>query len=370
MAAYRSRCNPQTKGSPMQHRTLGNSGTVVSSMALGTMDFGTMTPVEDAFAVIDAFLDAGGNFLDTANVYGGGKSEETLGKWFASRPADVTENVVIATKARSPQGPGVNDQGNSRRHLDRQLNQSLRRLGRDNVDLYQLHAWDPITPVEETFGFLADAVSAGKIHQVGLSNFTGWQLQLMVSTAKQMGVPVPATLQQQYSLLSRESESDVFGGAEYNRVGILAWSPLADGFLTGKYSRDRNPTSGSRAASDNPVYEFTAGYRAADPKTWEVVDAVVAAAGELGTSPARVALSWVHDRPGMVAPIVGARNVEQLQDNVAAADLHLDDAIRTRLDEVSAPTVGQYPYGPFGTAQRARLVEGGVPLMDMIQATK
>ena len=235
------------------------------------------------------------------------------------------------------------------------------------MDLYQLHAWDAITPVEETFGFLADAVNAGKIHQVGLSNFTGWQLQLMVATAKQMGVPVPATLQQQYSLLSRDSESDVFVGAAYNRVGILAWSPLADGFLTGKYSRHSNPTSGSRAASDNPAYEFTAGYRAADPKTW---DAVVAAADELGTSRARVAVSWVHDRTGMVAPIIGARNVNQLQDDIAAADLHLDDTFQDRLDKVSASTVGQYPCGPFETAQRVRHVEGGVPLMDMTQAAK
>jgi len=354
----------------MQHRTLGRSGTVVSSMALGTMDFGTMTPEADAFAVLDAYVDAGGNFIDTANVYGGGKSEETLGKWFAARPAEVTDTIVIATKARSPLGPGINDQGNSRRHLDRQLNQSLRRLGRDNVDLYQLHAWDPITPVEETFSFLRDAISAGKIHQVGISNFTGWQLQLVVSTAKAMGVDVPVTIQQQYSLLSRESESDVFGGAAYNGLGILAWSPLADGFLTGKYRRDSNPSSGTRASSDNPVYEYTASYRAADPQTWDVVDALVAAADETGQSPARVALSWLHDRPGMTAPIIGARNTEQLHDNLAAADLHLDAAIRDRLDAVSAPKVGQYPYGPFGAAQRARSVDGGVPLMDTIQAAQ
>ncbi|MDF2443828.1 MAG: hypothetical protein JWR01_2031, partial [Subtercola sp.] len=191
----------------MQNRTLGNSGTVVSSMALGTMDFGTMTSEEESFKVLDAFLEAGGNLIDTADVYGGGASEETLGKWFASRGADTTEPIVLATKGRSPAGDGTNDQGNSRRHLDRQLNQSLRRLGRDSVDLYQLHAWDPITPVKETIAFLADAISAGKIHSYGISNYTGWQLQLMVSTAKAMNIAPPVTVQQQYSLLSRESES-------------------------------------------------------------------------------------------------------------------------------------------------------------------
>lgn len=350
----------------MQNRTLGNSGTIVSSMALGTMDFGTMTSQDDSFNVLDAFVEAGGTLIDTADVYGGGASEETLGKWFASRAADTTEPVVLATKGRSPAGDGTNDQGNSRRHLDRQLNQSLRRLGRENVDLYQLHAWDPLTPVEETIAFLGDAISSGKIHSYGISNFTGWQLQLMVSTAKAMNVAPPVTLQQQYSLLSRESESDVFLGAEYNHVGILAWSPLADGFLTGKYSRHDNPSSATRAGSDNPIYQFTAGYRASDPHTWDIVDAVVKAADEVGASAARVALSWLHDRPGMVAPIIGARNVDQLRDNLAAADLHLDDAVRDRLNAVSTPRVGQYPYGPFGAAQRARTVEGGTPLAKVI----
>jgi aryl-alcohol dehydrogenase-like predicted oxidoreductase len=168
----------------------------------------------------------------------------------------------------------------------------------------------------------------------------------------------------------RESESDVFPGARYNNVGLLAWSPLADGFLTGKYSRDDNPASSTRAGSDNPVYHFTAGYRAADPQTWDVVDAVRKAAEQVGASPARVALSWLHDRPGMVAPIIGARNVDQLRDNLAAADLHLDDTIRQALDDVSAPRVGQYPYGPFGAAQRARTTEGGTPLAAVIEAAQ
>lgn len=241
----------------MQHRTLGGTGTIVSSMALGTMDFGTMTPEDDSFAVIDAYVDAGGTMLDTADVYGGGKSEETLGKWFAERSSEVTDQIVIATKARSPFGPGVNEQGTSRRSLHRLLEQSLRRLGLDTIDLYQLHAWDPITPVEETIGFLGDAISAGKIHHFGLSNFTGWQLQLMVSTAKAMGVPAPATLQQQYSLLSRESESDVFGGARYNGVGILAW------WRTGSRTRGTRFAASSRSLTRTRTRTATA------PSPWK-----------------------------------------------------------------------------------------------------
>jgi aryl-alcohol dehydrogenase-like predicted oxidoreductase len=183
----------------MKYTKLGSSGTVVSKIALGTMDFGSETPEEAAFGILDAFLEAGGNFVDTANVYVGSVAEQILGRWMAARPSEITDRVVLATKGRSRMGPGVNDAGLSRRHLHRALNASLRRLGVETVDLYQLHASDMHTPMEETLAFLEDAVRAGKINDVGLSNFTGWELQLFVSTAKAMGAPIPVSLQPKYS---------------------------------------------------------------------------------------------------------------------------------------------------------------------------
>jgi len=165
----------------MEYRNLGSSGTLVSSLALGTMNFGTQeTPKEEAFAQLDAFIEAGGNLIDTADVYNGGMAEEAVGRWLAARPRDVADRAVIATKGRTRTGEDVNEAGTSRRHLDRALATSLRRLGTDTIDLYQLHAWDPLTPIEETLSFLDSAVRAGKIRYAGLSNFTGWQLQLAV----------------------------------------------------------------------------------------------------------------------------------------------------------------------------------------------
>jgi aryl-alcohol dehydrogenase (NADP+) len=175
-----------------------------------------------------------------------------MGRWFASRPAEVTDRVVLATKGRFSTEPDINAIGSSRRALGRALDASLRRLQRDSVDLYQLHAWDPITPVEETLSFLDGAVRAGKVRYVVLSNFTGWQLQLMISTARQMGVQVPVTLQQQYSLLSRESEWEVVPVAAHNGIGLLLWSPLAGGFLAGKYQRGGTPAPTRVPAQTSP----------------------------------------------------------------------------------------------------------------------
>jgi aryl-alcohol dehydrogenase-like predicted oxidoreductase len=218
----------------VQYRLFTGTGTIVSNLALGTMGFGTETDDDEAFDILDAFVEADGNLIDTADVYGGGASEELLGRWFAARPADVTDRVVLATKGRFATGPDTNQNGSSRRSLDRALSASLRRLGRDSVDLYQLHGWDPHTPVEETLRFLDDAVRAGKVHYIGLSNVTGWQLQLILSTARGLGLNVPISLQPQYSLVSRELEFEVVRVALHNGIGLLPWSPLASGFLSGK----------------------------------------------------------------------------------------------------------------------------------------
>ncbi|MGA5200679.1 aldo/keto reductase [Streptomyces variegatus] len=353
----------------MQYRNLGNSGTLVSNLALGTMNFGTdATSQEEAFAQLDAFIDAGGNLIDTADVYNGGVAEETVGRWLAARPNDVTDHAVIATKGRVRTGDDINDVGLSRRHLDRALATSLRRLGTDTIDLYQLHAWDPLTPIEETLSFLDSAVHAGKIRYVGLSNFTGWQLQLAVSTARANGYQVPVSLQAQYNLATRETEWEMVPAATHNGLGILAWSPLASGFLTGKYERNGERSPDTRAGEDTPLYQYTSSNYETSDRTWNSVDAVRKVAEEAGVSPSQVALSWVVNRPGVVSGIIGARNIEQLTDNLAAADLHLEATAVATLDAASDPNPAPYPYGPFGSAQRSRAANGPEALGELVEA--
>jgi aryl-alcohol dehydrogenase-like predicted oxidoreductase len=341
----------------MNYRKLGNSGLSVSNLILGTMGFGTETPEEDAFAILDAFLEAGGNMIDTADVYGGGASEELLGRWRKARP-DTTSRLVIATKARFGTGSDINDAGTSRPHLQRALNTSLQRLGVDAIDLYQMHGWDPLTPVEETLSFLDAAARAGKIHYVGLSNFTGWQLQLTLSTARAMGLQVPITLQQQYSLACREVEYEVIPAALHNSIGLLPWSPLAGGFLSGKYARRSDLSSdGARYGNGVAMFDYIGDKLAAKEQNWAIVDTVRQVADRIGATPSQVALSWVANRPAVSSTIIGARTMEQLKDNLEAADLVLDADSLSRLDAVSTPRPDEYPYGRFGSLQRDRYVD-------------
>jgi aryl-alcohol dehydrogenase-like predicted oxidoreductase len=340
----------------MNYRTLPGTGISVSNLALGTMGFGTETDEAAAFAILDRFVEADGNLVDTANVYGGGASEEVIGRWFASRPAEVTDRVVLATKARFGTGPDANESGLSRRNLSRALDASLRRLGRDTVDLYQLHGWDPLTPIEVSLSFLDDAVHAGKIHHVGLSNFTGWQLQLAISTATALGLPLPVTLQPQYSLVSREIEYEIVPAALHNNIGLLPWSPLAAGFLSGKYRNGEKSAADTRAGAGDPMNDYIFGDLAAKPQNWATLDVVRDIATSNGVTPSQVAYSWVTNRPGVIAPIIGARTLDQLEQNLVAADLVLADEETARLDEVSAPSPNEYPYGPFGAKQRERYV--------------
>src|SRR3954452_25017425 len=230
----------------MEYRTLGRSGCAVSTLALGTMTFGAETDEAGAHAQLDAFVDAGGTLIDIADVYAGGKSEEIVGRWLATTDADV----VLATKGRFRMGPGHNDLGLSRRHLRDALDASLRRLGVDHVDLYQVHAFDPYTPLDETLHFLDDAVTAGKINYVGLSNYTGWQIQKVVDLAEALGLARPVTLQPQYNLLVREIEWEIVPACESTGLGLLPWSPLGGGWLTGKYTKEERPSGATRLGED------------------------------------------------------------------------------------------------------------------------
>ncbi|MGW5191199.1 aldo/keto reductase [Kribbella sp. NPDC004138] len=339
----------------MEYRTLGTSGAVVSTYALGTMTFGNETDEAGAHAQLDRYVEAGGNFVDTADVYNAGVSEEIIGRWLANKSGDV----VLATKGRFPTGDGPNDVGTSRRHLRQALEASLRRLGVDHVDLYQLHAWDPITPLDETLSFLEDAVRAGKISYGGLSNFTGWQLQKACDLIAHRGWSRLVTLQPQYNLLVREIEWEIVPAAQENGLGLLPWSPLGGGWLTGKYSFDEEPAGATRLG-ENPDRGVESWYRRSrNQRVRDVVDAVREIAGKRGISMAQVALAWLVDRPAVTSVILGARTLDQFDDNVAAADLHLTAEETATLDAASDPGAADYPYGGPGVAQRDRPISGG-----------
>src|SRR5829696_4826318 len=332
----------------MEHRTLGGSGAAVSTYALGTMTFGVETDEAAGHDQLDVFVEAGGTLVDTADVYGGddpGASEEIVGRWFDDRPSDVTDRVVLATKARFATGTDRNDVGLSRRHLDRALEASLLRLQVETVDLYQVHAFDPLTPLEETLRFLDDAVRAGKVRYVGLSNFAGWQVQRAVDIADRRGWAVPVTCQPQYNLLAREVEWEVVPACVANGLGLLPWSPLGGGWLTGKYTRDQRPTGATRLGDDPGRGVEAYDTRAGIERTWAVVDALQTVAEARGLPMGRVALAWRHDRPGVSSVILGARTTEQLRDNLAAAGLHLSAEETARLDAASDPAPADYPYG-------------------------
>ena len=342
----------------MEQRRLGRSGCSVSSLCLGTMTFGDETDEAAAHEQLDLFVEAGGTLVDTADVYSAGASESIIGSWLAARPAEVRDRVVLATKGRFPMGEEPNAVGTSRRHLRRALDDSLTRLGVEHVDLYQLHAWDPHTPLEETLRFLDDAVRDGKIGYPGLSNFTGWQVQKAVDLAERHGWAVPVTLQPSYSLLVREIEHEIVPACEHNGLGLLPWSPLAGGWLSGKYTRDARPSGATRLGEDPErgieAYDRVGG-RA---QTWDVLAAVQDVAEARGVSMAQVALAWVHGRPAVSSVILGARTTEQLRDNLAAADLTLDPTENARLDQVSQPAAADYPYGGPGRDQRSRSLTG------------
>jgi aryl-alcohol dehydrogenase-like predicted oxidoreductase len=338
----------------MEYRTLGRSGCAVSTLALGTMTFGHETDEDGSHAQLDVFVEAGGTLIDTADVYSNGVSEEIVGRWLGKQPAEIRSQVVLATKGRFPMGDGRNDVGLSRRHLRDALDASLRRLGVDSVDLYQVHAFDPHTPLDETLRFLDDAVTAGKISYVGLSNYTGWQVQKVVDLAEFRGLARPVTLQPQYNLLVREIEWEIVPACASTGLGLLPWSPLGGGWLTGKYSKDARPSGATRLGEDPDRGVEAYDRRSTAQRTWDVIEAVESVASLRGVTMAQVALAWLVDRPMVTSVILGARTVEQLQDNLGAADLHLDGQDLARLDAASDPAPADYPYGGPGTQQRSR----------------
>ncbi|HZO78713.1 MAG TPA: aldo/keto reductase [Solirubrobacteraceae bacterium] len=345
----------------MEYRQLGHSGLRVSSLTLGTMTFGGrgkfrdvgQTDLEGARRHIDMALEAGVNLIDTANVYSDGAAEEIVGQALEGRRDDV----LLATKARFPMGAGPNEAGLSRHHLIEACEASLRRLRTDHVDLYQVHQWDGQTPLEETLGALQHLVQSGKVRYVGCSNFAGWQVMKALGIADQIRLPRFISQQVYLSLQERSAEYEIVPSAIDQGLGLLIWSPLAGGLLSGKYRRDEPAPEGSRHASEwdePPVYD--------EDRLYDTVEVLVEIASGYGVSPARVALAWLLGRPGITTVIVGARNDEQLADNLAAVELDLSDEDSARLEEISRPPL-LYPFWHQRNTAADRLSDADLSLI-------
>ena len=319
--------------SEIEYRRLGRTGLKVSPLCLGSMNFGWTADEKTSFAVMDAFAEAGGNIIDTADVYSrwveghnGGESEGVIGRWLQAR--GNRSQMIIATKVRGQMGPGPNDQGLSRRHIFDACDASLRRLQSDTIDLYQTHYFDADVPIDETLEALDRLVQQGKVRYVGCSNYPAWRLMEALWTSDKCGLARYNSIQPHYNLVNRaEFERELAEVCLANGIGIIPYSPLAGGFLTGKYSRDRD-TDSVRAEGVRQHYFNDAG--------WKVLDAVRAVAGELDTTPLAVSLAWLLAQPGMTAPIFGANTVEQLQGSLAALDVDLTAEQMETLNNASA----------------------------------
>lgn len=325
----------------MNYRNLGRTGLLVSELCLGAMTFGRESDEATSARMLDRFVAAGGSFIDTADTYGAGRSEEILGRWLRGRRRD---ELVVATKVRFGTEAGPNNSGLSRRHILAAADASLRRLGTDYIDLYQVHMWHAPTPIEETLGTLDGLVRAGKVRYIGVSNFTGWQLQKAVEISRRMGWEVVASLQPLYNLLDRDAEWELLPVCRNEGLGVIPWSPLRGGWLSGKFRRGMAaPAEGTRikTAEELQWSESWSAYNS-EP-TWTVIDTLLAVAAEAGRTPAQVALRWLLQRPGVTAPIIGARTLAQLEDNLGATGWTLSDADMRRL-EASSEKPLPYPY--------------------------
>ena len=316
-----------------KYRRLGRTGLKVSPLCLGSMQFGWTADEKTSFAVMDAFAEEGGNFIDTADIYSrwvegnaGGVSEELIGRWMQARAN--RSQMIVATKVRGPMGPGPNDQGLSRKHIFEACQASLRRLQSDTIDLYQTHFFDAETPIDETLEALDRLVQQGKVRYIGCSNYPAWRLMEALWTSDKSGLARFNSIQPHYNLVHRaEFERELADASRAHGLGIIPYSPLAGGFLTGKYGSARD-TKSVRADSVRGRYFNDAG--------WKALDAVRAVAGALGAAPLAVSLAWLLAKPGITAPIIGANSVEQLKGSLAALELVLTDEQMETLDEASA----------------------------------
>jgi aryl-alcohol dehydrogenase-like predicted oxidoreductase len=324
----------------METRRISNLD--VSVFGLGTMTFGDESDEQTSFSILDRYYEAGGRFIDTADVYSRGVSEEIIGRWL--RRTGVRDDIVVATKARFSMGDAPEDRGAGRVHLERAVDASLRRLDVGVIDLYQMHAWDPDVHLDETLETLDGFVKAGKVRAVGISNYLGWQLERAVQLTERNGWAPIVSLQPQYNLLGREIELEILPLCIDRGIGVLPWSPLGGGWLTGKYSRTERPSGATRLGEDPNRGIEAYGLRNTE-RTWAVLAVVEAIADHRGVSMAQVALNWLRNRPTVSSVLLGCRTVGQLDDNLAALRWNLEDGEMQQLDEVSAPGIPLYPQG-------------------------
>ena len=325
----------------MQYKFLGKSGLKVSEIAFGVQTFGWCADENTAHAILDRFVAEGGNLLDTANSYNEGRAEQILGKWLQSRKN--RDALVVNTKVFFPTGNGPNDTGLTRKHIYNEIDKSLRRLNTDYVDVYQLHCFDESTPLEETLSALDDLVHAGKVRYIGASNFTASQLQKALMLSSMNGWNSFVSLQPEYSLLVRSMEWELLPFCRQEGLGVVPWSPLAGGWLTGKYRRNQPPPPDSRVGrkdrwDDQPEQR-------ASELTWHVVETLIAIGQARGKTPAQVALNWLLQQPGVTSPIIGARTLEQLEDNLGSMGWALNAKEIEKLNAASAvPLPSPYSF--------------------------
>jgi aryl-alcohol dehydrogenase-like predicted oxidoreductase len=323
----------------MEYRSLGRTGVKVSSLCLGCMMFGGKTTPADSAAIIDRALDSGINFLDTANVYSIGRSEEATGE--ALKRNGKRNEVVLATKVHGKMGPGPNDMNNTRRHIIEQCEASLRRLQTDWIDLYQIHRPQSDMPIDETLRAMDDLVRSGKVRYIGTSTYAAWQLVESLWASKEYGLNRFVCEQPPYNLLDRRIERELLPMAQSYGIGTIPWSPLAGGLLTGKYSRDSQPPEDSRYANidANPMYR-----RRMNDAIWDVIEGLEAIAKEKGVSLSQLSLAWCMQQPGVTSPIIGPRTMEQFEDNLKAVDVTINDDDRKAIDRVIRPGTNVSPY--------------------------
>jgi len=332
----------------MKYKNLGKTGLKVSEICLGAMNFGWTTDEETSYKILDRFAELGGNFIDTANIYGKGKSESLVGQWLSSKKR---EDWVIASKVRFAMGNGPNQSGAGRKHIMASVEESLKRLQTSYIDLFQIHGYDKETPLEETLKTLNDLVRSGKVRYIGVSNYRGHQLQKAHYICKELGIEEYVCLQPQYNLLCRGLEWDVLEAAQDIGMGVLPWSPLKGGWLSGKYSRDmQEPPKDSRVAWASGVgFSETDWASNANEFTWNVLDAVKEIAAKLNKSQSQVALRWLMQKPCVTAPIVGPGNLKQAEDNFQIFDWSISKEDMEKLDKVSLPKA-PYPYSWTSTS--------------------
>jgi aryl-alcohol dehydrogenase-like predicted oxidoreductase len=328
----------------MEYRSFGRTGIKVSSLCLGCMMFGGKTPAAESYDIIDRALDAGINFIDTANVYSIGRSEEVTGE--ALKRNGKRTSLVLATKVHGKMGEGVNDLGNSRRHIIEQCEASLRRLQTDYIDLYQIHRPQPDIPIDETLRALDDLVRAGKVRYIGSSTFAAWQLVESLWTSKELGLHRFVCEQPPYNLLDRRIERELLPMARTYGFATIPWSPLAGGLLTGKYKRGDEPPEGSRFADQsNPLYR-----RRLNDRIYDVIEGLQPIAEEKGATLSQFALAWCMQQPGVTSPIIGPRTLEQLEDNLKAYDVTITEDDQKRINRVSrrGDSVAPFYEAEFG----------------------